>query len=93
MSHILRERSVVNRSVSKQQFAFSRASRFSSPKPQTNAFGYEQHGFFGKTKPLSTAFGITQSRFGYEELKKHQRGIGVISSPESVEPLSTKQRA
>ena len=48
MSHITRERSVVNNSPSKQQFAFSKASRFASPKPPTQAFGYEINGYFGK---------------------------------------------
>ena len=46
MAHVVRERSTVNNSSSKQQFAFSKASRFSSPKPPTKAFGYEYKSSF-----------------------------------------------
>ena len=50
MTHVIRERSVCNSSTSKQQFAFSKASRFPSPKPYTNAFGYEVKEGFSNNK-------------------------------------------
>lgn len=93
MSHTIRERSVVNNSVSKQQFAFSKASRFPTDKKPTKAFGYEISGYFGKgNKASGVAFGVREDRFGYEEIKKEQRGRGNINSPDSVQPLSTKIR-
>lgn len=92
MAHHARERSVINNSSSKQMFAFSKASRFASPKQPTAAFGYETKSQFGTVKPLNASFGVSQHRFGYEEIKKHQRGIGSIDSPDSVNPLSTKMR-
>ena len=35
---------------------------------------------------------MREDRFGYEEIKKQQRGRGDINSPDSVQPLSTKIR-
>ena len=46
----------------------------------------------GHTKPVGAGFGVREDRFGYEEIKKHQRGLGGIESPDSVNPLSTKMR-
>lgn len=92
MSHHARQKSVVNNSTSKQQFAFSKASRFPEPKKWTKAFGYEIPGYMGHTKPVGAGFGVREDRFGYEETKKVQRGLGGIESPESVGPLSTKMR-
>ena len=46
----------------------------------------------GHTKPVGAGFGVKEDRFGYEETKKHQRGLGGIESPDSVNPLSTKMR-
>ena len=46
----------------------------------------------GNTKPVGAGFGVREDRFGYEETKKHQRGLGGIDSPDSCNPLSTKQR-
>ena len=46
----------------------------------------------GHTKPIAAGFGVREDRFGYEEIKKHQRGLGGIESPDSVNPLSTKMR-
>ena len=66
-----RQRSVINSSTSKQQFAFSKASRFPQPRAHTNAIHYEIPGYFGKTKPVGAAFGLREDRFGYEETKKH----------------------
>lgn len=83
---------MVNNSTSKQQFAFSKASRFPTEKKWTNAFGYEIPGYLGKTKPVGAGFGIREDRFGYEEIKKHQRGLGGIETPETVGALSTKMR-
>lgn len=39
--------SSMNKSPSKAQFAFSKSSRFPSPKQNTSAFGYEIPGYFG----------------------------------------------
>ena len=91
MAHAARERSVVNNSSSKQQFAFSKADRFTTPKKWTVAFGYEQPGFFGKTKPVGAGFGVREDRFGYEETKKHQRGVGNINDTQEVN-TQTKRR-
>ena len=41
MSHHTRHKSTINNSSSKQQYAFSKASRFPQPKQPTKAFGYE----------------------------------------------------
>jgi len=82
----------VNNSTSKQQFAFSKASRFPEPKKPTNAFGYEIKGFFSDKKVQGIGFSKREDRFGYEELKKEQRGKGIIATPETVDPLSTKRR-
>ena len=71
MSHSIRERSVVNSSTSKQQFAFSKASRFPAPKAATNAFGYEVKEGFGNKRGQGTGFSVREDRFGYEEFKKH----------------------
>ena len=79
-----RERSAINNSTSKQQFAFSKASRFSTPKRWTVAFGYEQPGFFGNTKPVGASFGVKEDRFGYEEIKKNQRGRGDIRDTQDI---------
>ena len=46
----------------------------------------------GHTKPVGAGFGVREDRFGYEETKKHQRGLGGIDSPDTCNPLSTKQR-
>lgn len=94
MNSIGRERSVINTSSSKQMFAFSKASRFPSPKVSTAAFGYDTKSSFVKARPLAASFGCTQHRFGYEEMKKRQRGAGKIDSPDpsSVTALSTKMR-
>ena len=92
MSHSIRERSALNNSTSKQMFAFSKASRFVTPKQPTQAFGYEVKSVFGTKKPNGVGFGVREDRFGYEEIKKHQRGVGRIDSPDSVDPLSTKNR-
>ena len=92
MAHVARERSVVNGSTSKQQFAFSKASRFPSPKKPTNAFGYEIKGFFSDKKNAGIGFSKREDRFGYEEMKKEQRGKGLIDTPQTVDPLSTKRR-
>lgn len=70
MSHQVREKSSINNSTSKQQFAFSKASRFGTEKKWTNAFGYEAPGYFGGTKPVGAGFGVREDRFGYEETKK-----------------------
>ena len=88
----IRERSTINNSTSKQQFAFSKASRFPSPKQNTNAFGYEVKEGFGQTKPLGAGFGVREDRFGYEEFKKHQRGIGKIESPDNAAIDGTKNK-
>ena len=92
MAHHIRNRSTVNNSSSKQQFAFSKADRFQSPKQWTNAFGYEKPGYLGHTKPVGASFGIREDRFGYEEIKKVQRGLGAIDSPADVTPSSKKQK-
>ena len=42
-----RMKAPMNTSSSKQQFAFSKSSRFASPKANTHAFGYEIPGQFG----------------------------------------------
>jgi hypothetical protein len=34
----------INNSTSKYEFAFSKSSRFKTPLPNTNAFGYELKG-------------------------------------------------
>ena len=88
----IRERSTINNSTSKQQFAFSKASRFPSPKQNTNAFGYEVKEGFGQTKPVGAGFGVREDRFGYEEFKKHQRGIGKIESPDNAAIDGTKNK-
>jgi len=46
----------------------------------------------GHTKPVGAGFGVREDRFGYEECKKVQRGLGGIDSPETILPLSTKLR-
>lgn len=92
MAHHARQKSVINNSTSKQQYAFSKADRFPTEKKWTNAFGYEIPGYMGHTKPVAAGFGVREDRFGYEEIKKVQRGLGGIDSPDSVNPLSTKMR-
>lgn len=87
-----RERSVINNSSSKQQYAFPKAERFVSPKKPTAAFGYEIKGYFSDHKGQGIGFGKKESRFGYEEFKKEQRGVGKIASPDHVNNLSTKMR-
>lgn len=76
-TNAIRERSLCNSSVSKQQFAFSKADRFPCPKQNTNAFGYEHKQQFGENKKNSS-FLVREDRFGYEEYKKHQKGQGKI---------------
>ena len=71
MAHSIRERSVCNSSSSKQQFAFSKASRFPEPKQNTVAFGYAVKEGFGNKKGSGIGFGVREDRFGYEEFKKH----------------------
>ena len=86
-----RANSIINNSTSKQQFAFSKAARFPSPKQPTNAFGYEvKSNFMSERKNPNAAFGVREERWGYEEKKKHQRGLGGLDSPDTVNPLSTK---
>ena len=46
----------------------------------------------GHTKAVAAGFGVREDRFGYEELKKHQRGLGGIESPENINNISTKMR-
>ena len=88
----IRERSTINNSTSKQQFAFSKASRFPSPKQNTHAFGYEVKEGFGQTKALNAGFGVREDRFGYEEFKKHQRGVGKIDTPDVAAIDATKNK-
>ena len=78
-----RGKSVVNNSPSKAQYAFPKASRFVSPKQHTHAFGYEIKGYFGKAagSGAGRAFGKTESRFGYEDLRKKKRDQGKIDGP------------
>ena len=90
MTHEIRNKNSINTSTSKQQFAFSKADRFMSPKAYTNAFGYEMGTQFGQKKGGGIGFGKTESRFGYEEMKKEQRGLGKIETPDTVETLSRK---
>ena len=92
MAHHMRQRSVINNSTSKQQFAFSKADRFPTEKKWTNAFGYEIPGYMGHTKPVAAGFAVREDRWGYEELKKHQRGLGGIEGADNVNNISTKMR-
>ena len=47
---------------------------------------------FGNKKAVGAAFGVREDRFGYEEFKKHQRGIGKIDTP-SVQAIdATKNK-
>ena len=46
----------------------------------------------GHTKPVAAGFSVREDRFGYEEIKKHQRGLGGIESPENINNISTKMR-
>ena len=70
MAHVARQNFSINNSTSKQQFAFSKASRFHVPKQNTNCIHYEIPGGFGSKKGGAAGFGIRESRFGYEEIKK-----------------------
>ena len=68
MSSNVRERSSINNSTSKQQFAFPRSMRFVAPKQHTKAFGYEVKEGFGKKKDdaAGRGFGSSCDRWGYE---------------------------
>ena len=85
---LTKERSQINRSPSKAMFQFSKDERFKVPKAYTNAFGYEIKGQFGKKRDSADGRGFGSSvndRFGYEELRKHKRGIeysGRIDGPD-----------
>ena len=70
-----RGKSIVNNSPSKAQYAFPKASRFTSPKQPTAAFGYEIKGFFGDKAGSGSGrpFGSSETRFGYEDMRKKKR--------------------
>ena len=71
----------INNSTSKQQFAFSRSSRFSVHKANTNAFGYEIQGQFGHMKGKGAGDGFSSSckRFqAYQSNSKKIDGPGQI---------------
>ena len=61
MSSSVREKCNINTSSSKQQFAFSKSSRFPTPKQNTNAFGYEIVGQFGHQKGANVGKGFYSS--------------------------------
>lgn len=55
----------INNSTSKYEFAFSKSSRFKTPLPNTNAFGYELKGQFGHDtgSGAGRGFSTSESRF------------------------------
>ena len=79
-------------------FQFSKDERFKAPKQYTSAFGYEIKGYFGKKRDTSDGRGFGSSvndRFGYEEFRKHKRGIeysGRIDGPDQRLIEATKRR-
>lgn len=93
MSHA-RGKSVINNSPSKAQYAFPKASRFTSPKQNTAAFGYEIKGYFGNLNSSMNgrAFGTTENRFGYEDLRKKKRDMGKIDGPSDTNVERVKNK-
>lgn len=89
-----RGKSVINNSPSKAQYAFPKASRFTSPKQNTHAFGYEIKGYFGhqSNTGMGHAFGTAENRFGYEDLRKKKRDQGKIDGPGDTHVEKTKHR-
>ena len=93
-----KERSQINSSPSKAMFQFSKDERFKAPKAYTSAFGYEIKGYFGKKRDTSDGRGFGSSvndRFGYEELRKHKRGIeysGRVDGPDQRLIEATKRK-
>ena len=78
-----REKSSINNSVSKQQFAFSKSDRFTRPKAYTAAFGYEvKSQFEKKTGAIGRGFGSSVDRWGFEEKMKRRRDVGKIDGPD-----------
>jgi hypothetical protein len=83
----LRRTFQINNSTAKQQFAFSKDDRFKSPKPFSNAFGYEIPGQFGHIKNSGNghAFTTSQDRFGYENVRFQKRQKGSIDGPGALD--------
>ena len=89
----VREKSSINNSVSKQQFAFSKDDRFKKPKQFTNAFGYEiKSQFEKKGGAIGRGFGSSVDRWGFEEKMKQRRGVGKIDGPDSKGVDQVKNR-
>jgi hypothetical protein len=80
MSGAERAKSIINNSPSKAQYAFPKASRFTSPKQHTSAFGYETRGYFSgnKAQGQGRGFGSSEDRFGYDQMRKKKRDAGKI---------------
>lgn len=89
-----RGKSIINNSPSKAQYAFPKASRFVAPKQPTAAFGYEIKGTFGGNgnSGAGRAFGSSETRFGYEDLRKQKRDQGKIDGPSDTDIQKTKNR-
>ena len=76
-------------------FAFSKDERFRSPRVTSTIGAYNITGSFGKARDSgeNRAFGSSQpDRFGYEELRKHKRGLGGIDGPDKTTMDTFKNR-
>lgn len=89
-----RHRSTINNSPSKAQYAFPKASRFVTPKPNTTAFGYEIVGGFKdqKKQGQGRGFSTSEDRFGYDMKRKVKRDAGPINGPTDCPIEKTKNR-
>lgn len=89
-----RTKSIINNSPSKAQYRFPKASRFVSPKQHTHAFGYEIKGYFSENKKQGQGSGFmsSESRFGYDEMRKKKRDAGVIQGPQDTSIDAVKNK-
>lgn len=95
MTQLEKGRSTINNSPSKAMFAFSKDERFKSPRVTSTVGAYNITGSFGKKLDSgeSKAFGSSQpDRFGYEEIRKHKRGLGGLDGPPDAVLNNIKNR-
>jgi hypothetical protein len=65
----------INNSSSKQQYKFSKSSRFSVSKANTRAFGYELPGFFGHKSGSGAGKGFSSSQGRFQTYKANSHKV------------------
>ncbi len=68
-------RIAINNSSSKAQFSFPKSNRFSTPKSNTNAFGYDLLGQFGRVKGTGAGRGFSSTQKRFLRAKKNSEKI------------------